>query len=69
MTFHDLKIGDIFHVGKFDNRGEMQYHVYRKMDKSHAICIEQHGYGNQRAVGHTNPFHAVSRVWLIVEGV
>ena len=68
MRFQDLNINDIFHTGKVLPRRAIdciKWEEYKKIDKSHAICVKQVGYHNQRAVGNVNPFVANSRVFII----
>ena len=65
-TFKSLAIGDQFMTGKikgniFDKNGVM-YQVYKKTSSSKAICTQQIGYGNTRAVGHTYSFNPYKQI-------
>jgi len=59
ISFQKLQINDHFTTGKSFNSGfhknVVMYQVYKKTSASKAICTEQHGYFNTRAVGGT--FH------------
>ncbi len=64
-----LQIGEKFHDGKSTgagiNKGIISYCVYEKIDKSHAKCINQIGFGNTRAVGGIKTFSANSKTWEV----
>ena len=68
-SFHALPIGARFIDGvcRFSgyNAGTFGWHVWEKVDKSHAVCREQWGYGNTRFVGVRNPFAPFARVSVV----
>jgi len=60
ITFQKLKVNESFTTGKSFNSGfhknVVMYQVYKKTSASKAVCTEQVGYFNTRAVGETFTF-------------
>lgn len=67
LAFHKLAIGARFDDGYVAWRGAQAgthgWLVYRKTSRSHARCVSQHGYGNERAVGGDYFFAALHAVF------
>lgn len=69
ILFQKLQINDHFTTGKSHGAGfhknVVMYQVYKKTSASRAICTEQIGYFNTRAVGGTFAFSPNSIVQKI----
>lgn len=57
--FKNISIGGRFHDGI---QGARRL-VYEKISPSKGKCVEQHGYGNQRALGGITKFGPNHTVW------
>ena len=68
-SFGKLSVGDKFHTGKSNGAGikrdQIMWQEYQKVDKSHAVCTGQFGYGNTRQVGSKFSFGANKPVFKI----
>lgn len=68
VLFKSIKINDTFHTGISMDGGvyneSARYEVFRKITLSTAICTEQHGYLNTRAVGGLSTFSCNRSVFL-----
>jgi hypothetical protein len=60
VSFKDIPIGSEFDDGVTEATGIRQgtpmWQTYRKVDKLHAVCTGQFGYGNTRLVGTERTF-------------
>jgi hypothetical protein len=68
IQFHNLKVNDIFVddicLAKWPHEKDgYMYKLYKKIDKSFAICIDQKGWGNKRSISAENHFTAMSLVY------
>ena len=63
QLFKSLNINKTFHDGMSTNSmGNVVYMVYKKVSRSKAECVSQHGFGNIRAVGNVYPQAAFKTV-------
>lgn len=73
ILFKQLEIGDKFHDGIYPcsgiNKGKSMYSIYEKIDKSHAKCINQIGWGNTREVGKIKNFYANNKIWKVTDEI
>lgn len=72
MNFKDRKINEIFRgtisKGSGIYHNDEQYKIYRKIDKSHAIIINEIGYhNNNRGVGHIECFAPYTQTWDVTK--
>lgn len=71
MTFKNILIGKEFHTGKlpssypYNIKEPEMFEVWKKIDLSHAKCIDQFGYGNRRSIGSINTFAPNKIVFVI----
>lgn len=65
-VFSNISIGDTFNTGIFDATFPYTgktFMEYRKISKSSAMCINQVGYGNTRAINSVTSFSAFSIIY------
>lgn len=73
-NFKDVAINQHFHDGKSNGMGfyshEVMYTIYKKIDKSSAVIVNQINYhNNNRYAGSIKKFSAFSSVFPITEGI
>jgi hypothetical protein len=70
VSFKELAIGEEFSDGHSKGSGATQnvwhWEVYRKTDKSHAVCISQVNYRNSHRVGNVDPFHSMNKCFQLL---